>query len=268
LQDYWFINQVKENGLKLRVLGCAGGVAQGLRTTSLLVNDKILIDAGTGVGDLSLEEMAKIEHIFITHSHMDHIAFLPLLVDSMFSNIINPITVHSQAITIQALKDHIFNWIIWPDFSQLPKPDKPVLQFQSMAPDETRLIEDVLFQMIEVSHTVPAVAYRIEHEGKSIAFSGDTSSNDTLWNRLNAYASLDVLIVESAFSNDQQDLALLSRHYTPSLLAHDLAKLRHRPDIYITHLKPGDEEKIIAEINDADPEISFKILQNNITFTL
>jgi len=254
--------------VKLRVLGCSGGVAEGLRTTSLLINDSILIDAGTGVGDLTLEEMAKIEHVFITHSHIDHVGFLPLLVDSMFSNITTPITVYSQAVTIQAIKDHIFNWIIWPDFSQLPRPDKSVLQFQAMAPDETLLLDEVLFQMIEVSHTVPAVAYRIEHGGKSIAFSGDTSSNDTLWDRLNAYPDLDILIVESAFSNDQYDLALLSRHYTPSLLAQDLNKLRHNPDIYITHLKPGDEKKITEELEKITPKRAFKILRNDTVFTL
>ena len=254
--------------MKLRVLGCSGGVAEGLRTTSLLINDSILIDAGSGVGDLTLEEMAKIEHIFITHSHIDHVGFLPLLVDSMFSNITTPIKVYSQAVTIQAIKDHIFNWIIWPDFSQLPRPDKAVLQFQAMAPDETLLLDEVLFQMIEVSHTVPAVAYRIEHGGKSIAFSGDTSSNDTLWDRLNAYPNLDILIVESAFSNEQYDLALLSRHYTPSLLAQDLSKLRHDPEIYITHLKPGDEKKIIEELEKVTPKRAFKILQNDTVFTL
>ena len=254
--------------MKLRVLGCSGGVAQGLRTTSLLINDNILIDAGSGVGDLSLEEMALIEHIFITHSHIDHVGFLPLLVDSVFSDITRPIIVHSQAVTIQAIRDHIFNWIIWPDFSQLPRPDKAVLQFKPMAPDETLLIDDVLFQMIEVSHTVPAVAYRIEHDGKSIAFSGDTSSNDTLWDRLNAYSDLDILIVESAFSDEQYDLALLSRHYTPSLLAQDLHKLRHTPEIYITHLKPGDEQKITEELNKLTPKREFKILQNDTIFTL
>lgn len=254
--------------MKLRVLGCSGGIANGLRTTSLLVNDNILIDAGTGVGDLSLEEMAKIEHVFITHSHIDHVGFLPLLVDSMFSNITSPIMVYSQAVTIKAIKDHIFNWIIWPDFSQLPRPDKPVLRFKAMAPDETLIIDEVLFQMIEVSHTVPAVAYRMEHKGKSIAFSGDTSSNDTLWERLNAYPGLDILIVESAFSDEQYDLALLSRHYTPSLLAQDLKKLRHNPEIYITHLKPGDEEKIKQELENITPKREFKILQNNTIFKL
>lgn len=254
--------------MKLRVLGCSGGIGPGRRTTSMLINDNILIDAGSGVGDLSLEEMAKIEHIFVTHSHLDHVAFLPLMIDSIFSEITAPITVHAQQVTIQALKDHIFNWIIWPDFSKLPNPNKAVLKFKSMAPDETILIEDVLFQMIEVSHTVPAVSYRVEKEGKSLAFSGDTSSNDNLWNRLNAYPDLDVLIVESAFSDNYYDLALASRHYTPSLLAEDLIKLRHKPEIYLTHLKPGGEEEITKEFAKLTPELQFKILQNGTVITL
>lgn len=254
--------------MKLRVLGCSGGVAHGLRTTSLLINDKILIDAGSGVGDLTLDEMAQIEHVFITHSHIDHTAFLPLLVDSIFSQITSPITVHSQAVTIQAIRDHIFNWIIWPDFSALPNPESPVLKFSAMKPDDERRVDEVLFHMIEVNHTVPAVAYRIENNGKSVAFSGDTSTNDTLWERLNRFSDLDVLIVESAFSDEQYDLALLSRHYTPSLLAQDLNKLKHNPDIYITHLKPGDEDKIIRELNKLSPKRTFKILQNDTVFTL
>lgn len=254
--------------MKLRVLGCSGGVAQGLRTTSLLINDKILVDAGSGVGDLTLDEMAQIRHVFITHSHIDHTAFLPLLVDSVFSNITTPITVHSQSSTIQAIRDHIFNWVMWPDFSTLPTPESPVLQFKTMVPDEVRVLDNISFQMIKVNHTVPAVAYRVEHEGRSIAYSGDTSSNDTLWGRLNEAAGLDVLIVESAFSNDQHDLAVLARHYTPFLLAQDLIKLKHDPDIYITHLKPGDEKKIVDELNKLSPARKFKILQNNTVFEL
>ncbi len=254
--------------MKLRVLGCSGGIGPGRRTTSLLINDNILIDAGSGVGDLTLDEMIKIEHIFITHSHLDHIAFLPLMIDSIFSDITSPVIVHAQQVTIQALKDHIFNWIIWPDFSKLPNPNKAVLQFKAMAPDETLLIEDVLFQMIEVSHSVPAVSYRVEKGGKSIAFSGDTSSNDNLWHRLNAYGGLDVLIIESAFSDNYYDLALAARHYTPSLLLEDLKKLRYQPEIYITHLKPGGEDEIINELEALGSDIDFKILQNGTEFTL
>ena len=112
--------------MELRVLGCSGGVGAGLRTTTLLLNEHILFDAGTGVGDLSLEEMAGIKHIFLTHSHLDHIADIPLLVDSVFDRINQPIVVHGLHETIEALRRHIFNNVIWPDFTKLPTAENPV----------------------------------------------------------------------------------------------------------------------------------------------
>jgi len=254
--------------LKLRILGCSGGVGRGLKTTSLLINDSVLIDAGSGVGELTLAEMAKIKHLFITHSHLDHINFLPLLLDSMFERLATPIIVHAQPVTIRAIQDHIFNWTIWPDFTKLPSPENAVVKFAEMLPNETVEIDGHEYEMIEVSHIVPAVGYRVEYEGKSLAFSGDTSSNDSLWNNLNAHASLDVLIVETAFPEAMYDLALKSRHYTPSLLVEDLKKLRHKPEIYLTHLKPGAEKQIIDEVKAADPSLSLKILQSDSIFEL
>ncbi len=106
--------------MQIRILGCSGGISGELRTTSLLVDDDILIDAGTGVGDMTLAEMAGIRHIFVTHSHLDHIAGIPLMVDSIFSQISEPVVIHASAATIAALRNHIFNWTIWPDFTVLP----------------------------------------------------------------------------------------------------------------------------------------------------
>ena len=112
--------------MQIKILGWAGGIGANLRTTSFLVDDDLLIDAGTGLGDLPLNQMTGIRHIFLTHSHMDHIVGLPLLADSMFGVHEEPIVVHAQEKTIEALKQHIFNWVMWPDFSELPTPGKPV----------------------------------------------------------------------------------------------------------------------------------------------
>ncbi len=142
--------------MKLRVLGCSGGIGDGLRTTSLLIDDDILIDAGTGIGELALEEMAKIRHVFVTHSHLDHIACLPLMVDSIFDQLKQPIIIHAQAPTIEALKKHIFNWAIWPDFAKLPTPEIPVMAYDVLSPGETRELDGRLLEMIPVNHIVPA----------------------------------------------------------------------------------------------------------------
>jgi hypothetical protein len=120
--------------MQIKILGWAGGIGANLRTTSFLIDDDMLIDAGTGLGDLPLNQMTGIRHIFLTHSHMDHIAGLPLLADSMFGVHDEPIVVHAQEKTIEAIKKHIFNWIIWPDFSELPTPESPSIHFEVMRP--------------------------------------------------------------------------------------------------------------------------------------
>jgi ribonuclease BN (tRNA processing enzyme) len=240
----------KQN-MELRVLGCSGGVGAGLRTTTLLLNEHILFDAGTGVGDLSLEEMAGIQHIFLTHSHLDHIADIPLLVDSVFERIKQPIIIHGLAETLEALRRHIFNNVIWPDFTKLPTADKPVLKYQEMKPGEVIDVENCQIEMIPVNHLVPGVGYRMACDEKSFAFSGDTSSNDTFWDALNKYDSLDMLIVESAFLNKDIKLSQKAGHYCAQLLAEDLKKLKHQPEVYITHNKPGEEEQIMAECKAA-----------------
>lgn len=210
----------------------------------------MLIDAGSGVGDLSLDELAAIRHIFITHSHMDHIHMLPLLIDSVFDRLQQPIVVHGLPHTLRALRDHIFNNVVWPDFTTLPTAESPVLVLQTMEPGEIIHAGDCRFGMIRVNHIVPTVAYTVEYSGGVFAFSGDTTTNDSLWEGLNALESLDHLIVESAFSNSELALCEMSKHYCPQLLADDLKKLKHNPQIYLSHAKPSEEDMIYEECQE------------------
>lgn len=237
--------------MEIRVLGCSGGIGgDHRRTTSFLVGSEVLIDAGSGLGDLTLDEMAAIRHIFITHSHMDHIHMLPLLIDSVFERLPQPVIVHALPYTIKALQEHVFNRIVWPDFSSLPSEEFPVMVYQPMKPGEKVTVGDLHFGMIPVNHLVPTVGYTVEYPGGVFAFSGDTTTNDTLWQGLNELDRLDLLIVESAFSNSERQLCELSKHYCPELLAEDLKKLRHNPQVYLTHAKPGEEEKIFQECRE------------------
>jgi len=237
--------------MKLRVLGCSGGIGVGLRTTSLLIDDDVLIDAGSGVGDLTLTEMRKIRHIFLTHSHMDHFTFLPLLVDSIFDTTKDPIVVHGQAQTIEALQKHIFNWVIWPDFAKLPTPDKPVMRYEIIQANQTYELLGRVFETITVNHIIPCIGYRVSSASGSFAFSGDSTTQDHFWEMLNRRDSLDLLIVEAAFPDSERELSIKAGHYTPSLLGADIAKLRHYPKIYISHTKPGQEELIVKECQEA-----------------
>src|SRR5580692_808111 len=119
--------------MKLRILGCSGGIGgRHLRTTSMLLDHDILIDAGTGVGELSLTELSLIDHIFLTHSHLDHITSIPFIVDTVGAMRSRPLTVHAIHDTIEILKNHLFNWLIWPDFSQIPTPEQPYLRYEEL----------------------------------------------------------------------------------------------------------------------------------------
>ncbi len=233
--------------MELRVLGCSGGIGEQLRTTSLLLNSEILIDAGTGLGDLTLQEMTCVRHVFLTHSHLDHVAGLPLLIDSIFDRITTPLVIHAQPATLKAVQDHIFNNVIWPDFSVLPTTDKPVLCYETLNPGESLKLGSVTLSMVTVRHVVPAVGYIMSTANHTVAFSGDTTTNETLWPVLNELERLDSLIVEAAFTNSDLKLSRQAGHYCPSTLAADLVKLKHPAKIYLSHHKPGAETRILDE---------------------
>lgn len=237
--------------MQLRILGCSGGIGPGLRTTSMLIDDDVLIDCGSGVGDLTLAEQGSIRHIFITHGHLDHIAFIPFLVDSAFDALVgNPITIHLQAETLDMLRQCIFNGKIWPDFAKLPNEAYPVITYDVIKPGQKVDVDGRIFDVIQVTHTQPAVGYRVQSpSGKSFAFTGDTKNTDEFWEVLNSYPGLDVLIVECAYADHEDALSEIAGHHRPSTLSVDLDKLRHQPALYITHQKPGQEDRIMHELS-------------------
>jgi len=241
--------------MKLRVLGCSGGISQGLHTSSYMIDEDVLLDAGTGVGELTLEEMRKLKHLFITHSHMDHVLSIPLLVDTLFTELqTEPLYVHARAETIKTLKEHMFNWQLWPDFTELPNKSAPVLKFIEMNPGDEIVLGERRIEMVNVNHTVPASAYIVEDPRVTFVYSGDTTTNETLWQRLNELSRVDFMIIETAFGENEVELAKIAKHYCPSLLAADLQKLKHQPRIGISHLKPGEENSIFAQCCEAVDE--------------
>ncbi len=252
--------------MKLRVLGCSGGIGGNFRTTSLLLDHDVLIDAGTGLGDLSLAEMSMIDHIFITHSHLDHVACLPLLVDSIGFMRDKPLFIHAIAETIAILKQHIFNWQVWPDFSVIPNMHQPVMRYEELALGQAVRIGERCLTALPVNHVVPAVGFQVDSGIASLVFSGDTTTCDAFWQVVNRIQNLKYLIIETAFSDSEKELAILSKHLCPSLLAEELSKLELQPEIFITHLKPGEVELTMKQVAERVERFTPKILQNGQAF--
>ena len=249
--------------MKINVLGCSGGIGEGLRTTSLKIDTDTLIDCGTGVGDMSLDQLSKIRHVFLTHSHLDHIAGLPLLLDSIYDHLLDePLTLYCQQETYDVLMKHIFNWQVWPNFFCIPNEEAPVIRYVPMAPGDSVLINNCNISMVEVIHTVPAVSYVVQSKGKAFAFTGDTAKAPKLWQALNKIEQLDALIVECSFAEYRENIAQMAMHYSPKSLAKDLQELAHDPVIYISHMQPGQEELIMAEIESVMPGRKIKSMSS------
>ena len=253
--------------MRIRVLGCSGGIGGSLRTTSLLVDDDILVDAGTGVGDLSLDRLVRIDHIFVSHSHLDHIACIPFLVDTTCWMRRNPVIVYGLPETLQTLREHIFNWKVWPDFTQIPDADRPCMVYQEIQVGETVTLGGRRITPIPANHTVPAVGYAIQGPKAALVYSGDTGVNDGLWKVVNGMKA-DYLIIETAFCNKERDIAVASKHLYPELLADELAKMTAAPEVYITHLKPGEGALTMKEVGEAAGRWKPRMLENNQEFVL
>jgi len=255
--------------MRIRILGCSGGIGAGSRTSAMLIDNDVLLDAGTGLGDLSLEDLNSIRHVFLTHAHLDHIAGLPMLVDSIFEEEFEvPVNVYARQETLNALKAHLFNDVIWPDFSKIPDQDNPMLRYVVCNPGDTVSIDHRDFHAVDVLHSVPSLGYTVKNSGGIFAVSGDTKTNQTLWPVLNACDDLKVLVIEVSFSDEHEELATTAGHYCPSTMCRDLELLNHNPDIWLTGMKPGQEETILEQVTAAVPDKNVRMLSIGTVITV
>jgi len=245
--------------MKIRVLGCSGAIAAGYKTTAFLVDDHILVDAGTGVADLPLDELARIDHILVSHAHLDHVLSIALLADAVLRLRERagrpPIQVHALPQTLDALRRHLFNGVIWPDFTRLPSAQAPVLRLHPIEIGQRFEAGGRSVEVLSAVHTVPACGFAIDAGAASghahWVFTGDTGPNPALWERL-AQIKVGQLVIECAFSDEEQALAVLSRHLSPAQLGQELMHFRQPIDVHITHIKPGEIDAVMAGIAGLD----------------
>lgn len=233
---------------RVNILGADGGIGKDSRTSCFLIDDDILIDAGTGLGDLTPDAMAKIDHIFLSHIHMDHIACLPLLIDTVASRRQSPVTVYVPGEDYTNLSRHIFNNVIWPDFTRIPSPENPALQIVPLS-DSPYDFNGRHIGALPVNHHGEAVGYWVDEGNGALVFTGDTGPCEEFWRAVNDLPDIRYLIVECSFPSSLEELALITGHLTPSLLEKELQHLKGKPDIFATHMKPMGKAEILEEIS-------------------
>jgi ribonuclease BN (tRNA processing enzyme) len=234
--------------MQLRVLGCHGGELPGCRTTCLLIDGHTAIDAGALTATLTLDALMKVDDIFLTHSHFDHVKDVPLLTDLVIGRRTTPVLVHGTKPCMDTMKNSIFNDELWPDFTKIPTAANAVITLNPFVVGDVVHAKDLQIQGIGVKHPVDSVGYIVTKGDRSIAISGDTGPTQALWDAVNARTDIAAVFIELSFPNDLQWLADVSGHFTPKTLAAELHKIRGDMPVYLYHLKPAFLEPLHREV--------------------
>jgi cAMP phosphodiesterase len=236
--------------MQLRVLGCHGGETPKHRTSSFLLGDEVAIDAGAITSMLSLEEQTRIRSVLVSHPHMDHVRDLATLADNRCQQGGATLDIVGVPATIDALRKHFFNDIIWPDFTLIDSKDGPTVRFVEVQPNQVADVDGYQVTPIMVNHTVDTSAFIVRQNEASIVYGGDTGPTEELWTHINALDDLQALMIEVSFPTDEAELAYNSRHLTTETLASELAKLEQSDElpIFLYHIKPTFEAKVLKEL--------------------
>ena len=235
--------------MKIQVLGGHGGLARGFNTTSFLVDQKLLIDAGAVASALSIEDQIKIDNILITHSHLDHIKDLAFICDNCFGLRDAPFAVYTHPTVKKVIKDHLLNNIVWPDFTTLPSIDNPTMDIWGVTPEESFKAGKYQVMPVRVQHPLDAMGYILSDDKGSVLFSGDTGNTNRIWEIARKIKNLKAIFTEVSFPNSMQRIATLSDHHTPESLKEEIPKMPPNIPIILTHLKPNFRKEIMEEIS-------------------
>lgn len=237
------------------------------RLTCYLIDDCVAIDAGSIGIALNAAQRARVRDIIVTHPHMDHIASLPIFIDDLYPTLTKPMRVHATAEVIALLERDVFNWNVYPRFSELKNDFGPVMEYVPIPEGKEFQVAHLKMSALAVNHIVPTVGL-IVSDGKSIvAFSSDTAETEEFWEAINRAPRVDALLIEASFPNSMAELAEVSRHFTPASLGEELNKLNHNGlDILAVHLKPAYRQTIIEELEAMNiPKL--KVMEPGRTYT-
>jgi len=234
--------------MEWRILGSFGGSSPTCRMTSFLINGHLALDAGSITQALTLPEQRQIDRVVVTHSHLDHTASIPFLVENTFSENHGGLEILVTPQVMQTVKLHLFNNDTWPDFTRIPNDFLPALRLRQIEPRQRVAIDGLHLTPIPVHHIVPTHGYVVEDADGAVIFTSDTGPTEEIWEVANRTAGLKALIVEVSFPSRLQAVADVSLHLTPTTLAAELAKLRRDIPVYLYHLKPSCLEELREEL--------------------
>jgi ribonuclease BN (tRNA processing enzyme) len=242
--------------MNIRVLGAFGSEGPGQRPSAFLVNDRTLVDAGSVSGGLPLAEQLAVEHVLLTHAHLDHLVGAAYLAETFATcDVQRPLTMASLPAVVEAVRTGIFNNVVWPNFSAIPR-ESPAVVYRALASQQEHRVGELRVTPVAVDHTVPTAGF-IVHDGVSgFVYSGDTGPTTALWTAARAVRGLRAVLVECAFPNRLAELANISGHFTPELLRRERDKMPPDVPVLVYHVKPPFAEETAAELAQLGAGIS------------
>jgi ribonuclease BN (tRNA processing enzyme) len=254
--------------MRLKVLGAYGASDAEHNLTGYLIDDWLAVDAGTLTSKLSFAQQARVQGVFITHSHADHIRDLPHLIHNRFAQPnAGPLTIFASRDVLDLLVSNVFNGIVWPDFSKirLPHNGKPVVEYRGLMPGKKTQFGESALTAVRVDHQIPASGCIIELGGQVITFTGDTGPTSEIWKRTNKCENVVAVVTETSFPNDQQSLADETAHLTPQTFGDELKKITVDAPVYGSHRKIPFERDIESQIRNLRDRRARVLLEKNYT---
>ena len=253
--------------MRLKVLGAYGASDAEHNLTGYLIDDWLAVDAGTLTSKLSLAQQARIQAVFITHSHADHIRDLPDLIQNRFSWNAPPLTIFAAKDVMQVLSDHIFNGLVWPDFTTFisPHTGKAAVCYRALTNGKRVTFNGAALTPVAVNHQIPASGVIIEMNGQAMTFTGDTGPTNEIWKRTNKIANVVAIVTEASFPNDKQTLADDSAHLSPQTFGDELKKITVDAPVYASHRKIPFERDIESQIRNLRDRRARVLLEKNYT---
>ena len=253
--------------MRLKVLGAYGASDAEHNLTGYLLDDWLAVDAGTLTSKLTFAQQARVQGVFITHSHADHIRDLPHLIHNRFSHNTGPLTLFAMREVMDLLTKNVFNGMVWPDFSVLTSPltGKPVVEYRPLMPGKKITFNGVTMTTVPVDHQIPAAGVIVEMNGQAITFTGDTGPTIDIWKRTNKTNNVVAVVTEASFPNDQQALADETAHLSPETFGLELKKISADAPVYASHRKIPFERDIESQIRNLRDRRARVLLEKNYT---
>ena len=253
--------------MRLKVLGAYGASDAEHNLTGYLIDDWFAVDAGTLTSKLSFAQQSRVQAVFITHPHADHIRDLPHLIQNRFSQPSTPLTIFAAKEVLELIIRDVFNGIVWPDFAEIVSPvnNKPVVQYRALNPGKRIVFNEVGITAVLVDHQIPAAGVLLELNGQSIVFTGDTGPTSEIWKRTNKLENVVAVVTEASFPNDQQQLADETAHLSPNTFGEELKKITVDAPVYASHRKIPFERDIESQIRNLRDRRARVLLEKNYT---